>query len=103
MAPQSARTIEGIMYPVPPATTSGSGYTAIECGLDGKVYVGTANYGASAHLVRFDPKTKQWDDLIDAHKVTRHNATGLDSHSKFHAKILVDADGTIWAATKQGN
>jgi hypothetical protein len=100
---QSDKTIEAEMFPIPPATHSGSGYTAVECGLDGKIYVGTAHYGGSAHLVRFDPKTKQWDDLIDAHKVTREKGTGLDSQSKFHAKILVDADGTVWAATKQGN
>lgn len=103
IAQQPAKTIDGEMYRIPPDTHSGSGYTAIECGLDGKVYVGTANYGGSAHLVRFDPRTKQWDDLIDAHKVTREQGRGLDSQSKFHAKLLVDADGTIWAATKQGN
>ena len=102
-AQEAAGTIVGEMYPIPPETHSDSGYTAIECGLDGRVYVGTANYGASAHLVAFDPETKQWEDLIDAHKVTRHTGTGLDSHSKFHAKIVVGADGRVWAATKQGN
>ena len=99
----AALGIEGEMYPILPGTHSDSGYTAIESGLDGKVYVGTANYGHSAHLVCFDPQTKQWQDLIDAHKVTREAGTGLDSQSKLHAKILVGADGRVWAATKQGN
>ncbi len=102
-ARETNRIIECEQYAVPTNTTSGSGYTAIEVGLDGKIYVGTANYGASAHLVQFDPRTKRWKDIVDAHKVTRWNGTGLDSLSKFHTKIVVDSDGTIWAATKQGN
>lgn len=100
---ESLKIIEGERFFVPPATHNGSGYTAIECGLDGKIYVGTAMYGGSAHLVRFDPQTQEWKDLIDAHAVTLEKGTGLNSQSKFHAKLLVDADGTIWAATKQGN
>ncbi len=97
------RFIECEMFPVPEFAHNGSGYTAIEAGLDGNIYVGTAYYGPSAHLVRFNPKTKKWDDIIDAHRITRETGTGLDSQSKFHAKILVDADGIVWAATKQGN
>lgn len=104
IAQQAAnKFIECAQYAIPTNTTSGSGYTAIEAGLDGKIYVGTANYGGSAHIVQFDPRARKWRDIIDAHKVTRWNGTGLDSFSKFHAKIVVDADGTIWAASKQGN
>lgn len=91
------------MFPVPFMFHNGSGYTAIEVGHDGYIYVGTANYGSSAHLIRFNPKTYEWEDIIDAHKVTRESGKGLDSQSKFHAKILVDGKGIIWAATKQGN
>lgn len=88
---------------VPKETTRDTGYTAIEVGLDGKVYVGTAWYGGSAHLVRLNPATGKWEDLIDAHQLTRDTGTGLDSQSKFHAKILVGADGIVWSSTKQGN
>ncbi|MGB9642302.1 MAG: hypothetical protein ACPL3Q_03750 [Candidatus Ratteibacteria bacterium] len=95
--------IECEMFPIPESTHNGSGYTAIEVGKDGNIYVGTAYYGSSAHLVRFNPRTSRWDDIIDAHKITRETGTGLDSQSKFHAKILVDANGITWAATKQGN
>jgi len=100
---EKQKYIEGEMFPVPQSTHNGSGYTAIEVGLDGNIYVGTAFYGSSAHLVRFNPRTSKWEDIIDAHKITRETGTGLDSQSKFHAKILVDDDGVIWAATKQGN
>jgi len=93
--------IEAEMYPVPEKTHSGAGWTAIQYGLDGKVYVGTGNYGHSGHLVCFDPETKEWKDIIDAHQVTRENGTGLDSQGKFHAKPQVDADGVIWAGTLQ--
>ncbi|MCX7706305.1 MAG: hypothetical protein N2115_08655 [bacterium] len=91
------------IFPIPEAYHNGSGYTAIEVGFDGNIYVGTANYGSSAHLVRFNPVTSQWEDIIDAHRITREYGKGLDSQSKFHAKILVDDNGLIWAATKQGN
>ncbi|MCM8815552.1 MAG: hypothetical protein NC931_06205 [Candidatus Omnitrophica bacterium] len=100
---KSIRFIEGEMFPIPEIFHSGSGYTAIEVGFDGKIYVGTAFYGSSAHLLQFDPKDLKWKDIIDAHKLTRETGTGLDSQSKFHAKILLDGDGIIWAATKQGN
>ncbi len=90
-------------FPLPAGTHSGSGYTAIEVGPDGKVYVGTAVYGGSAHFVRLDPLKKSWDDLFNTHAVTRETGVGLDSQSKFHAKPVVDADGLIWIATKQGN
>jgi len=102
-AQESVNRIEGLVYPIPVGTHSDSGYTAIECGLDGRVYVGTANYGASAHVVCFEPRTETWQDLFSAHDVTRETGCGLDSQSKFHAKIVVDADGVVWAATKQGN
>ena len=91
------------VFLIPEETHSGSGYTALECGRDGKVYVGTAWYGGSAHLVRFDPDNAQWDKIFDAHAVTRERRTALGAQGKFHAKILVDGDGVIWAATKHGN
>ncbi len=91
------------VYPVPPETHTGSGYTAVQCGSDGRVYLGTTFNGGSAHLVRFDPATKKWDDLFNAHQATRELGVGLDAQAKFHARLLVDADGTVWAATKQGN
>jgi sugar lactone lactonase YvrE len=91
------------VFLIPPEFHSGSGYTALECGRDGKVYVGTAWYGGSAHLIRFDPRTKRWEKIFDAHAITREPITALDAQGKIHAKILVDADGIIWAATKHGN
>lgn len=50
--------IECEMFPIPDYAHNGSGYTAIEVGLDGNIYAGTANYGSSAHLVRFNPRTQ---------------------------------------------
>jgi len=101
--PAVAAVLPAANFLVPKETTRDTGYTAIEVGLDGKVYVGTAWYGGSAHLIRLDHAAGKWDDLIDAHQLTRDTGVGLDSQSKFHAKILVGADGIVWAATKQGN
>jgi len=101
--PALAETLPAASFPVPKNTYDDTGYTAIQVGLDGLVYVGTAWYGGSAHLVRLHPDTGKWDDLFNAHQLTRDTGTGLDSQSKFHAKLQVGADGLIWAATKQGN
>lgn len=94
--------IEAEIYPVPEETHTGTGWTAIEYGLDGKVYVGTAKYAYSGHMVCFDPETKEWKDLIDANAAAREDGKGLNAQSKFHAKLLVDADGVVWAATMVG-
>lgn len=81
------------VYPIPEQFHNGSGYTALQTGLDGKVYVGTAMYGGSAHLVQFDPATKTWKSLFDAHAITREPITALDAQGKLHAKILTGSDG----------
>ncbi|MHB9108232.1 MAG: NHL repeat-containing protein [Armatimonadota bacterium] len=99
----AAAALPAAGFPIPKETTSDTGYTAIEVGPDGKVYVGTAWYGGSAHFIRLDPATGKWEDLFHAHQLTRDAGTGLDSQSKFHAKPLVDADRVVWVATKQGN
>lgn len=101
--PALAGVLPAASFPVPKNTYDDTGYTALTVGPDGLVYVGTAWYGGSGHLVRLHPATGQWDDLFNAHQLTRDTGTGLDSQSKFHAKLQVGADGLIWAATKQGN
>ncbi len=98
-----ARRIACDVVPIPTEFHNGSGYTALECGPDGRVYVGTAWYGGSAHLIRFEPETGEWEKIFDAHSMTREPITALDAQGKIHAKILADGDGIIWAATKHGN
>jgi len=102
--PHPAAALDGVLHLVPPETANHrSGYTAIAAAPSGKVYVGTAFYGGSAWLCELDPARKQWKKVFNAHQVTREAGTGLDSQSKMHAKIQIDADGVVWAATKQGN
>jgi len=91
------------VYLIPPEFHTGSGYTALECGPDGKIYVGTACYGGSAHLIRFDPRAKRWEKIFDVHAITREPITAQGAQGKIHAKILIGADGVIWAASKRGN
>lgn len=94
-------------------TTEASGYTAIEMGRDGNVYVGTARYGDYAYLLRFPglPLGERADqglptfmekvvylrDLVGEHR------EGLNTQGKIHAKILAGKDGRIWFATKQAH
>jgi hypothetical protein len=86
-------------------TTDGSGYTAIEVGKDGKVYVGAARYGDYAWLLRFDPTGKPlfMDKVVSMRQLTGEHRDGINTQGKIHAKILAGTDGRIWFASKQAH
>jgi hypothetical protein len=86
-------------------TTDGSGYTAIEVGKDGRVYVGAARYGGYAWLLRFDPAAKPvfMDKVVNMRQLTGEHRQGINTQGKIHAKILVGADGKVWFASKQAH
>jgi hypothetical protein len=86
-------------------TTDGSGYTAIEVGRDGHVYVGSARYGDYAWLLRFDPAKKPlfMDKVASLRELTGERLSGVNTQGKLHAKIVVGPDGRIWFASKQGH
>ncbi len=86
-------------------TTDGSGYTALEVGKDGRVYVGAARYGGYGWLLRFDPAAKPtfMDRVVSMKKLTGERRTGINTQGKIHAKILVGADGRVWFASKQAH
>lgn len=97
------RTIEGMGYPIP-EPHSQSGYTALTAADDGWVYVGTAYYGDSARVVRFNADSKAWEEIVDAHAVSRYDIKGgLNAQGKFHAEIVIGDDGVVWLATKHGH
>ena len=99
-----AGAIDGRYYVMPREVTNrGSGYTALASGLDGRIYLGSAIYGGGGWLLEFEPNSETVKKVFNAHQITRETGTGLDAQAKFHAKLQVDADGVIWAATKQGN
>jgi hypothetical protein len=86
-------------------TTDGSGYTAIEVGKDGKVYVGAARYGDYAWLLRFDPAARPlfMDKVVSMRQLTGEHRQGINTQGKIHAKIVVGADGRVWFASKQAH
>ncbi|HMC64543.1 MAG TPA: hypothetical protein VKI65_06365 [Gemmataceae bacterium] len=86
-------------------TTDGSGYTAIEVGKDGKVYVGAARYGDYAWLLRFDPAAKPvfMDKVVSLRQLSGERLKGVNTQAKIHSKIVVGEDGRIWFASKQGH
>ncbi len=86
-------------------TTDGSGYTAIEMGKDGRVYVGAARYGDYAWLLRFDPAAKPlfMDKVVSMRQLTGERRSGINTQGKIHAKIVVGADGRVWFASKQAH
>lgn len=86
-------------------TTDGSGYTALEVGKDGQVYVGAARYGDYGWLLRFDPATKPifMDKVVSMQQLTGERLKGINTNGKIHAKIVVGADGKVWFASKQAH
>ncbi|HZT83709.1 MAG TPA: hypothetical protein VFA26_25995, partial [Gemmataceae bacterium] len=86
-------------------TTDGSGYTAIEVGKDGKVYVGAARYGDYAWLLRFDPAASPtfMDRVVSMKQLTGERREGISTQGKIHAKIVVAGDGKVWFASKQAH
>jgi hypothetical protein len=86
-------------------TTDGSGYTAIEVGKDGRVYVGSARYGDYGWLLRFDPASKPlfMDKVVNMQQLTGERRSGINTQGKIHAKIVVGADGKVWFASKQAH
>jgi streptogramin lyase len=86
-------------------TTDGSGYTAIEVGKDGKVYVGAARYGDYGWLLRLDPAAKPifLEKVVSMRQLTGEDRSGINTQGKIHAKIVVGADGKVWFASKQAH
>jgi streptogramin lyase len=86
-------------------TTDGSGYTAIEVGKDGRVYVGAARYGGYAWLLRFDPAAAPlfMDKVVSMQQLTGERRAGINTQGKIHAKIIVGDDGRVWFASKQAH
>lgn len=96
-------------------TTEASGYTAIEVGRDGYVYVGTARYGDYGWLLRFPGtsllgKDGQPDELplfmekvVSMRELTGERLTGINTQGKIHTKMVVGADGRIWFGSKQAH
>ncbi len=94
--------LEGKGYVVPPGAPRSSGYTALEAGRDGWIYVGTALYDEGCSLERFNPGTETWERLWHVDQVTGEKVRGLNAQGKVHTKLLVDDHGVVYAGTKRG-
>lgn len=106
-APKSPfKYVWGTAYHIPSEyTTDESGYFALNEGIDGKMYVGTAAYGLNAYLIEFDPKTEKMRCVIDSNKVigvpTPQKPT-YAAQSKIHTRNFTGPSGTVYVGTKQG-
>jgi hypothetical protein len=83
-------------------TNQESGYFSIVEGRNGRVYVGTAKYGANAYLVEYDPKTGALKSVLDVMAVIGSKATGFAAQAKLHTRNNVGQSGTIYVGSKQG-
>jgi sugar lactone lactonase YvrE len=90
-------------YAIPKETTNqGSGYFSIVCGLNNRLYIGTAKYGVNAYLVEFDPGAETFRIVVDCHREIGTTATGFAAQAKIHTRNNVGPSGKIYFATKQG-
>jgi len=94
--------VTGKAYVVPPGAPRSSGYTAIECGLDGLIYVGTALYDEGCSLVRFSPQKESWETLWHLDTITGVPLKGINAQGKLHTKILIGTNGIVYAGSKRG-
>ncbi len=94
--------VTGKAYVVPPGAPRSSGYTAIECGRDGLIYVGTALYDEGCSLVRFSPQKESWETLWHLDHITGVPLKGINAQGKLHTKILIGTNGIVYAGSKRG-
>ncbi len=87
---------------LPETTSEESGYFSLCEGHDGRIYVGTARYGANAFLVEYDPATKRQRIVLDTNKTCGLMATGYAAQSKIHTRNFVGPSGKIYVGSKQG-
>jgi hypothetical protein len=96
------KKLEAEVYPIPSEMQGGSGYTALEFDNDGRLYVGTANYGFYGSLAQLDPKTHTWKRIFRTDELTHQFARGASAPGKIHTKLRLGADGKIYGGMKQG-
>ncbi|HIJ64948.1 MAG TPA: PQQ-like beta-propeller repeat protein [Candidatus Hydrogenedentes bacterium] len=96
------KKLEVDVYPIPCALHGGSGYTAIQADINGRIYVGTAYYGLTARLLQLDPDTARWRSIFRSDELTGQYGRGQGIPGKIHTKLRLGADGKIYGAMKQG-
>ncbi|MCC6420082.1 MAG: hypothetical protein IT429_17750 [Gemmataceae bacterium] len=104
--PDAPRTLMCFVVFAPEGTTTdGSGYTAINVGRDGKVYVGATRYGGYAWLLRFDPRTRKhfMEKVVNLRQLTGEMLAGISTQGKIHGLIVIGPDGRIWFVSKQAH
>jgi outer membrane protein assembly factor BamB len=85
--------------PFPPHTGN-SIYSAMGCGLDGIIYIGTCYYhNGGAHLLGYHPDTGRMEDLGNMQDVCNEHDPELIYQSKIHTQICVHADGKVYFGT----
>jgi hypothetical protein len=73
-------------------------------GLDGRIYLGLSSEmtspGTFGQLVRYDPKTDQFDQVFDTRDyIPEANEALRHPHSKLHTSTVVGDDGKVYVAT----
>ena len=98
------KTVRGTAHHVRPDThNKESGYASICEGLNGRIYVGTARYGETSHLVEFNPESDEQRIVIDTHDLCRQSATGFAAQAKIHTCNFVGPSGKIYVGSMQGH
>ena len=90
--------------PVPPEFANNkSGYTAFVVGLDGRLYIGTANYYDYGDWLAYDPADKSITQVVNTRWVIAEHLYDVNTQGKTHTQLAVGPDGKIYGGTKQGH
>lgn len=85
--------------PFPPHTGNAM-FSAMACGIDGTIYIGTSYYhGGGAHLLAYRPETGQMEDLGNMQDVCNEHDPELIYQSKVHTQICIADDGKVYFGT----
>ena len=80
-----------------------SGYTAFVVGLDGKVYLGTANYYDYGYWLAYDPSDRSFTVVVDMRSLIAEHLYDVNTQGKTHTQLALGPDGIIYGGTKQGH
>lgn len=97
------RYVWGKAFHVLPHTHSDeSGYFSLTEGLNGKLYIGTAQYQFNSFLVEFDPRTGRQRIVINTRRLCGLGQAGYAAQAKIHTRNFVGPSGVIYVGSKQG-
>ncbi|MBU0715437.1 MAG: hypothetical protein KJ964_08785 [Verrucomicrobia bacterium] len=74
-------------------------YNSLAVASDDRLYLGTCRTDGSAHILRYDPRRSQIEDVADMDEAIGDHRRGHDRHGKIHGRFFEGRDGWIYGGT----